>query len=446
MKEMKNYNIKTKSSKKEIFGWCMFDFANSSYTTVIITAVFNAYFVSVVVSEKTFGKGYGEFLWGSVAIPISYLFVILTGPVFGALADFSGSKKKFLFASYLICVISTSLLFFIGEGDVLPAIILVIISNFAFSSGENFASSFLPELASKKDMGKISGYAWSFGYWGGLFSLAFCLVVIILFSDIKDQTLPIRLSTLISASFFGLGAIPTFLWLKERKSIEKMPDNYNYLTVGFKRLHETYKSINQFKELIKFLIAFLIFNSGVMIVITFAAIYAVGVLNFTMTENIFLIIIVNITASIGAFVFGYIQDKIGSKNTIIITLIFWIITVTWAYFSNSKASFWMLANVAGLSLGSTQSASRAMVGLLSPESKSGEFFGFWGLAGKIGAIIGPMTFGLLVFITGGNQRLAILSTGVFFILGIIVMLFCREHEGIESAKQFELKKSGNYKV
>ncbi|MBN2403700.1 MAG: MFS transporter [Spirochaetes bacterium] len=426
-----------KSSPKEIFGWCMFDFANSSYTTVIITAVFNAYFVSVVVSEQLFGKGFGEFLWGSVAIPISYILVIVTGPVLGAMADFSGSKKKFLFGSYLICIVFTSLLFFVKEGDVLPAIILIIISNFGYASGENFASAFLPELAYREDMGKVSGYSWSFGYWGGLIALACSLGIMVLMSEAEDKTLPVRLSNLVAAAFFGLSAIPTFLWLKERKNTEKMPSGYNYITIGFKRLFDTYKSIKQFKELIKFLIIFLIFNSGVMVVITFAAIYAVNVLNFTIQENIILIIVVNITASIGAFVFGFIQDKIGSKKTIIITLILWLITVIWAYLSYTKASFWMLANVAGLALGSTQSASRAMVGMFSPESKSGEFFGFWGLAGKLGAIIGPATFGLIVLLSGGSQRYAILSTGVFFLVGIIGMLFCDEGDGIKSAKKYE---------
>ncbi|MFH0976072.1 MAG: MFS transporter [Spirochaetota bacterium] len=430
-------NNPLKSTAKEIFGWCMFDFANSSFTTIIITAVFNAYFVTVVVSEELFGKGYGEFLWGSVAIPISYFLVILTGPILGAIADFSGSKKKFLFASYLLCVTFTSFLFFIKEGDIVPAIILIIISNFGFASGENFASAFLPELADREDMGKVSGYAWSFGYWGGLLSLGCCLALILFMKDLNDKTLPIRLSALVSAAFFGLGAIPTFLWLKERKCTEKMPQDYNYFTIGFKRLHETYQSVKQFKELIKFLIIFLIFNSGVMVVITFAAIYAVHVLDFTIEENIILIIIVNVTASVGAFIFGFIQDKIGSKKTIIITLLLWLATVTWAYFAYTKNSFWMLANIAGLALGSTQSASRAMVGLFSPESKSGEFFGFWGLAGKIGAIIGPMTFGLLVLATDGNQRFAILATGVFFVIGIIGMFFCNEGDGIKSAKMYD---------
>jgi MFS transporter, UMF1 family len=430
-------NKPSKAPPKEIFGWCMFDFANSSFTTIIITAVFNAYFVSVVVSEKIFGKGYGEFLWGSIAIPISYFLVIITAPVLGALADFSGSKKKFLFGSYLICVTFTALLFFIIEGDITAAILIIIISNFGYASGENFASAFLPELAYREDMGKISGYAWSFGYWGGLLSLACCLGIMILMTDVPDKTLPVRLSCLVAAAFFGLSAIPTFLWLKERKSMEKMPSGYNYWTIGFKRLYDTYTSISQFKELIKFLIIFLIFNSGVMVVISFAAIYAVNVLDFSMQENIILIIIVNITASIGAFIFGFIQDKIGSKNTIIITLILWIVTVTWAYFSYTKSSFWMLANVAGLALGSTQSASRAMVGMFSPESKSGEFFGFWGLAGKLGAIIGPMTFGLFTLLSGGDQRIAILSTAGFFVLGIIGMFFCNEGDGIKAAKSYE---------
>ncbi len=243
---MTSKNKKSKASRKEIFGWCMFDFANSSYTTVIITAVFNAYFVSVVASEKIYGKGYGEFLWGSIAIPISYFFVIVSGPVLGALADFSGSKKKFLFGSYLVCVVFTILLFFIKEGNVIPAIILIILSNFGYASGENFSSSFLPELAYREDMGKVSGYAWSFGYWGGLLSLVFCLCAILLFPRTGDSTLPVRLSCLISAAFFGLGAVPTFLWLKERKSEEKMPQGYTYMTIGFKRLFDTYKKIRQF--------------------------------------------------------------------------------------------------------------------------------------------------------------------------------------------------------
>ncbi len=435
---MNNENKKTpKASRKEIFGWCMFDFANSSYTTIIITAVFNAYFVSVVASPKIYAKGFGEFLWGSVAIPVSYLMVIITGPVLGALADFSGSKKKFLFMSYILCVIFTALLFFVKEGDVLPAIILIIISNFAYASGENFASAFLPDLANKEDMGKISGYAWSFGYWGGLLSLAVCLAAITYFKNTINSDIAVRSSALIAAAFFALSAIPTFLWLKERKNKEVMPPGYNYFTIGFKRLYDTYKSIRYFKELLKFLATFLIFNSGVMIVITFAAIFAEKVFNFTVTENIFLIIIVNITASIGAFLFGFVQDKIGSKRTILITLVLWLITVILAYFSRTKANFWLLANVAGLALGSTQSASRAMVGLFSPETKSGEFYGFWGLAGKLGAILGPMTYGLLVLLSEGNQRTAILATGIFFILGIVGMFFCNEKEGIQSAKLYD---------
>lgn len=415
----------------------MFDFANSAYTTIIITAIFNAYFVSVIADAAIYGKGFGEFLWGSVAIPVSYFLIILTAPLFGAIADFTGSKKKFLFLSYIFCVIFTALLFFVKEGDLIPAIIMIILSNFAFASGENFTSSFLPELATKENMGKISGYAWAFGYWGGLISLGICLTVIILMKDTIDKTLPIRLTTLITAGFFGLSAIPAFLWLKERKAREELPEGYSLFSIGFKRLNDTYKNLKYFKELFKFLITFMIFNSGVMVVITFAAIYAINVLNFTMEENIFLIIIVNVTASIGAFIFGFVQDKTGSKTAILITLNLWLITIIWAYFTSTKESFWMLANVAGLALGSTQSASRAMVGLLSPESKSGEFFGFWGLAAKIGSIIGPGTFGILTLASGGNQRFAILATGIFFAAGIIGMLFCSEKKGILSAKTFE---------
>ena len=210
-------NERPKASKKEIFGWCMFDFANSAYTTVIITAVFNVYFVNVIVSDTIYGKGYGEFLWGSVTIPVSYILVILLGPILGAIADFSGAKKKFLFGSYLLCVTFTAALFFIGKGDVVPAIIFIILSNAGFAAGENFASAFLPEITTQQNMGKISGYAWSFGYWGGLLSLGVALAIILSLKGAGDSTLPVRLTTLSTALFFSLGAIPTFLFLKERR-------------------------------------------------------------------------------------------------------------------------------------------------------------------------------------------------------------------------------------
>lgn len=418
--------------KKEIFGFMMFDFANSSYTTVIITAIFNAYFVRIVVNQQN----RGELLW-SVALSVSYAAVILLGPILGAIADYSALKKKFLFGSYILCVSFTSLLFFIKPGDVIPAMIFVILSNIGFAASENFVSSFLTDIASEEDMGKISGYAWSFGYIGGLTSLVISLAILSMFPSGKEnEFLGIRLTNLVTAFFFGIAAIPTFLWLHEKGQKRKLPPGETYFSLPFKRLKDTFIHIKEFKELMKFLLSFLFFNSGIAVVISFAAVYAQKDLGFTPSMTVLLIIVVNVTASVGAFLFGYLEDIIGSKNTIMITLFIWIITVTSAFFIKGKQAFWVVANLAGISMGASQSSARALVGLFSPESKSAEFFGFWGFAGKLSAIIGLLSFGTMSYLFSSN-RIAILSTIFYFIVGIIILVFVDEKRGRKAANEYK---------
>ena len=417
--------------RREIFGFMMFDFANSSYTTVVITAIFNAYFVRVVVNQMN----KGELLW-SIALSISYALVIILGPILGALADYSSLKKRFLFISYILCVFFTALLFFVKPGNILAGMIFVILSNIGFSASENFVSSFLPDIASEKEMGKISGYAWSFGYIGGLLSLTVCLITLSNVPSGKEANyLGIRLTNLITAAFFGLAAIPTFLWLHEKGKKKKLSFDSSLIVIPFRRLGNTFRHIREFKELIRFLISFLFFNSGIAVVISFAAVYAQKELGFTPSMTVMLIIVVNITASIGAFIFGFIEDKIGSKNTILITLSIWIITVVSAYFITTKNLFWIVANLAGISMGASQSSSRALVGLFSPKSKSAEFFGFWGFFGKLSAIIGLLSFGSMSYIFSSN-RIAILSTVFYFLVGIIILFFVNEKGGIKAAAEY----------
>ena len=325
-----------KGRRREIFGFMMFDFANSSYTTVIITALFNAYFVRFVV----IAANKGELLW-SVTLSISYLLVIIFGPVFGALADYTGLKKRFLFITYLLCVIFTGLLFFVKPGYIVPGMLFVILSNVGYSASENFVSSFLPEIAKEDEMGRISGYAWSFGYVGGLLSLAICLIILTFFNPIgaEESFLPIRLSNLVTALFFAAAAIPTFLWVRERKQKQRIPPGENVFSIAFKRLTVTFKNVGQFKELIKFLVSFFLFYSGIAVVIAFAGVYAQKELGFTPSMTVLLIIIVNITAAVGAFIFGFVEDRVGSKKTILITLFIWTATVITAFFIKSRSHF-----------------------------------------------------------------------------------------------------------
>ncbi len=421
---------KRKARRREIFGFMMFDFANSSYTTVIITAVFNAYFVRVVVNQAN----RGELLW-AITLSISYFLVMIFGPVFGAAADYSRTKKRYLFITYLLCVVSTALLFFVKPGFIIPAMIFVILSNIGYSAGENFVSSFLPDIADEKQMGKISGYAWSFGYIGGLLSLAICLLLITYFKADTDSYLSVRLTNLVTAMFFGAAAIPTFLWVRER-GMDRIPERrQSFFKIAFNRLTATYRKIGEFKELVKFLISFLLFNSGIMVVISFAAIFAQKELGFSPGMTVLLIIIVNITASIGAFLFGFLDDTVGTKNTVMVTLIIWIATVVTAFFVRSRQLFWIVANLAGIAMGSSQSSARALIGLFSPRSKSAEFFGFWGFAGKFSSIIGILSFGIMSYLFSSN-RVAILSTIFYFVAGFVPLLFVNERRGREAAVKY----------
>ena len=419
--------IKPKASRKEIFGWVMFDFANSSFTTVIVTVIFSAYFVSHVVGDDVSGVKY----WGW-ALCISNLIVIMVGPVLGAVADFSASKKKFLFLSYIICVVFTALLFFVEGGNILLGIIIFIIANIGFAAGENFCSAFLPEIARPEQMGRISGYGWAVGYVGGLLSLILCLI---LFKIWGQGELQIRTTFLITAVFFLLSALPTFMFLKERRRPLASKGTKNYIRIGFKRLHETFKDMRDFGELIKFLSVFFLYSCGIATVISFSAIYAESVIHFSKSETLLFFIVVQVSSSIGAFAFGFVEDKLGAKKTISITLIIWIMVVLGAYWSPSKSVFWVVGNLAGIAIGSSQSSSRALVALFTPESKSAEFFGLWGLSGKLAATVGIYSFSFITLLTG-SMKSAILMMAFFFVAGLVGMIFVNEDKGRRAVRKY----------
>ncbi len=409
-----------RATKKELFGWVMFDFANSSFTTVIVTVVFSAYFVSHVVGNPVDGVKYWG--WG---LAISNLLIILFGPVVGAIADFSGSKKRVLFATYLTCVIFTALLFFVKSGDIIFGITIFIIANIGFAAGESFIAAFLPEIAEPEEMGKVSGYGWAFGYVGGLLSLLLCLI---LFKVWGQGELQIRTTFIVTALFFLLSAIPTFLWLRERRTPGHLPAGKGYFRIGFERVKETFGDLQDFGELIKFLSIFFLYSCGIAIIVSFSAIYAETVVRFTKGETLIFFILVQVSSSVGAFIFGFVEDWVGAKKTIAITLLIWIIVVIGAWWAPSKGVFWIVGNLAGLAIGSSQSSSRALVALFSPPSKSAEFFGLWGLSAKLAATVGVYSFTLMTA-TSGSMQSAILLTGLFFLAGLAGISLVDEEKG-----------------
>jgi len=402
-------------SRREIFGWAMFDFANSSYTTVIVSVAFSVYFINQVAP-----KGKGDSLWG-LGIAIGNLIVLLLSPIVGAVADDSGRKKLFLFFTYALCVAGTAALWFVTPGRVGLALTLFVISFVGFSFGENLAGSFLPEISTPQNIGKISGLGWGLGYFGGLASL------------VLVGLLPsLRLAWPVTALFFLVAALPTFLLLRERAP-RGTGTALQYIRDGFIRLRQTARSARHFSELVRFLSVFFVYSAGLTSVIAFAAVFAVNTLGFTDSELRILFIVLQLSSAGGALGFGAIQDRLGAPRTIQVTLVLWVLVCTGVYLVQTKGAFWGVALCAGLGIGSLQSASRALVGLFAPPEKTAEFFGLWGLAGKAAYMVGPLSFGLLSSATG-SQRIAILSTAGFFILGLIGMSFIDERRGLAAAR------------
>ena len=406
---------------REVWAWSMYDFANSAYTTVVITAVFNAYFVRAIAGNAD----WATFAW-TAALSVSYAAILLTGPLVGAWADLHAAKKQLLFLSTLGCVAFTATLYWAGPGSVATALVLVVLSNYFFGTGENLIAAFLPELASSQAMGRVSGWGWAFGYLGGLAALGICLAYITGNPERSANEL-VPVTMLITALFFAVAATPTFLFLKERA--QPQPQNES----PWLRIRQTLAQANRYRDLRRFLICIVFYQAGITAVVALAAIYAEQAMKFTTQQTITLILVVNVTAAAGAFAFGYLQDAIGHVRALALTLAGWIAMVLIAGFSHSSASFWIAANLAGLCMGSAQAAGRAVVGYLAPPARLAEFFGLWGLAVKAASIFGPITYGAVTWIFAGNHRLGIFAVGGYFVVGLALLAGINVERGRSAA-------------
>jgi len=393
---------------REVWAWSMYDFANSGYTTVVITAVFSAYFVSVVSQNAA----WGTFAW-TAALSVSYALILLSGPLVGAWADAHAAKKTLLLLSTLGCVVFTALLYFAGEGSVALALVLIVVSNYFFGTGENLIAAFLPELADSRAMGRVSGWGWAFGYLGGLVALGICLFYLMTSGQETSRAVPVTM--LITAAFFAVAAVPTFVFLRERALPQAS------FADPWARVVTTLKESQRYRDLRQFLLCIVFYQAGITTVISLAAIYAEQVMKFSMQQTITLILVVNVTAAAGAFGFGYVQDAIGHVRAVAITLVGWIAMVVLAGSTQTVSGFWIAANLAGLCMGSSQAAGRAIVGYLAPPARLAEFFGLWGLAVKAASIFGPLTYGAVTWLFAGNHRLAIFATGVYFVVGLALL-------------------------
>lgn len=443
---------KQRASGKEIFGWAMFDFANQGYTLLITTVIFPVLFTTVIVGDAQNDYRLGNFLW-SLALAISYMLVVISGPVFGAIMDFSASKKRFLFASYALTVVSTGALYFVAPGYVLLGVILLVVSNFGYAVGENFIAAFLTDLGPPEDLGRISAFGWSMGYVGGLVSTGF--VIAFLGEPTAANFARIRWVGPFTAVFFLVAAIPTFLWVRERVSAgvrEAVPARGRwrfYVSIGFRRLGETVRDVGRFRDLAILLLSIFFSMAAIYIIITFAFIYGDQVIRWDPEVQVYMFVIVQITAALGAVIFGFIQDRIGAKQTYIATMVLWTVGIVLIYATpqltavlnvlfgrdwHPQRVFLFVGVITGVSLGSSQSAGRAMVGVFTPDGKSSEFFGFWGLSGKLAGVFGVIGLGILQAWFG--LQVAILFCAVLFVISIVVALFVDQERGVRAVEEY----------
>ncbi|WP_238946805.1 MFS transporter [Seongchinamella unica] len=426
---------KTPASRREIIAWAFYDFANSGYTTVVLTTIYSAYFVGVVATELDSGQpGAATLLW-TLAISAANLIVLVSGPIIGAIADFRASKKHFLLLSSILCIASTAMLAGAAPGQVALAVVLVTISSVAFASGENLIAAFLPEIASSDNMGRISGYGWSLGYFGGLLTLGCCLAYINYATGqglAADHYVPVCL--VLTAVIFAITATPTFLWLRERAVPRPPAAGITWLGAGLAQVKHTLGHARNLPDLFRFLLCIILFQAGVATVVVIAAIYAQEVMQFNSQQLIVLIMVVNLTAAVGAFLFGFMQDHFGSVNSLAGALLVWIAAIAVALQAESQTDVWLAGNLIGLAMGATQAGGRALIGQLTPPSHNGEIFGLWGLANRSAAIIGPISYGLINRIGGGDHQLSLISTLTFFVAGLLLLFTVNEQRGQAAAK------------
>ncbi|HJN63618.1 MAG: MFS transporter [Flavobacteriales bacterium] len=396
-------------NRKEVFAWSLYDFANQPFTTIIITFIYSAFFTKVIAENEQIGTT----MWAS-SIALTAIIVAILSPILGAIADSGGYRKFFLILFTWVSAVFSILLYFPEAGDTLLALTLFVIANIAFEMGTVFCNSYLPDLSNSKNSGSISGFAWGLGFVGGLIALFLSLF---LFPDL--DAIGIRRINILVGVWFLVFSIPTILFVKDRKK-EKF--RKHHILDSFASIRKTFRTVSYYKTISQFLIARLFFNDGLVTIFALGGIYAVGTLDFTFNEVMQLGIVLNLAAGIGSFVFGYIEDKIGVKKIINISLFVLTFSTLLAfvapYFLFQKEIFWVAGVLIGLMVGPNQSCSRSLMAQLTPKEKQNEFFGFFALTGKATSFLGPLLFGIVTSMY--NQQMALWIIILLFVIGFIL--------------------------
>ena len=424
-----------KNDKKTIFGWCMYDWANSAYITTAAVALLPNYFAQAVVGEAgvdIFGVNVSATaLWGFM-LGASALLVFLFAPVLGAIADFSSAKKRFLTGFAYMGSLFATMLYFSKPGGVQLTILLFIGTQVCFVGANVFYDAFLPQIASEDKLDAVSARGYAFGYVGGSLQFAIALALVALQKTPENQMMAARIGMAMTGIWWAGWTLVTVKYLKEAKisvdfpaAYRNLPKIFAYLVLGVRRTLTTAKKVGRFKHLTLFLVAYMIYNDGIHTVTSMATIYGTEELKLSTTELMVTLLLVQVVAIAGALIFSRLANRIGAKRSVMCTLVLWSAVVTYSYFIHTATEYFVLGMVVGIVLGGTQALSRSFYGAMIPEQASAEFYGFYSVFSKFSSIWGPVTFGFIRQITG-SARLAIISLILFFLVGLVLLAFVDE--------------------
>jgi UMF1 family MFS transporter len=420
-------NTPSSGDRRSILSWALYDFANSPFTTIVVTFIYSTYFTQAIASDPV----RGTVLW-SRAVTLSALIVAVASPVLGAFAD-CGYRKTMLLVSTGVCVAATAALYPIRPGQVLAALVVFVVANVAFEMANVFYNAFLPEISPPDRIGRTSGIGWGLGYVGGLLSLVAALLLLVRpetpwfgFSTAEGQN--VRATNLLVALWFAVFSVPIFLWTREAAGRATGA----VARRAFGELGRTFHEIGRHRQIVRLLAARLVYNDGLVTIFAFGAIYAAETFGFSMTEVLLFGIVLNVTAGLGAFLMGYMDDRLGGKRTIQFTLVGLIVGTTIAVLAPDKSWLWLAGIVVGIFVGPNQSASRSLMGRFVPRAARNQFFGFYAFSGKLTAFIGPLLLGVLTQTTG-SQRAGIAVVWLLFILGFLLLATVDERAGIAQA-------------
>ncbi len=419
------------SASRTVWSWALYDFANSPFTTLVITFVYATYFAQAIAPDSNTGL----ILW-SRAVALTAVVVAIMSPLLGAIADSGGYRKQFLIVATLICALATLALYRVEPGEVWAALILVVVANVAYEFGTVFYNAFLPEISSPGNIGRVSGYGWGLGYIGGLIALAIALVTLVQpetpwFGFTTTAGENIRATNLLVGIWFLVFSVPLFLWVHD--SPGQRSTRSNAFRGAFGQLARSFREIRRYKHAARFLLARMLFNDGLVTIIAFGGIYAAGTFGFTLEEVLLLGIVLNVAAGLGALIFGHLDDRIGGKRTVVLSIVGLLLATAIAIFATSKAGFWVAGIFMGICIGPNQAASRSLMARFTPRKVQNEFFGFFAFSGKLTAFLGPFFLGLLTQ-WSGSQRVGVSVVPVLLATGLALLLLVDETEGIAAAR------------